>query len=327
MALKINYEKIFMLSYYPSIKPYAQHSIPVDHLHTLYLEESGNPEGIPILFIHGGPGAGCHPINRCYFDPEKFRIILLDQRGCGQSKPHATLTNNTTQHLVEDIETIRKFLEIHHWHLCGSSWGALLSLIYTQLYPERVASLILRSPFLGRTEDIKWIYEKGANAIFPEHWEAFIAPIPLDNHHRLIQAYYERLTGTDDLTRMATAKAWATWEGHCATLEPHQHILDLFQDPFTATGLACIQAHYFMNDCFLKDNEILTNLPTITHIPATIIHGRYDILSPLSAAWTLHQHWPSSELNIVRDAGHSLREPSLVDALIRSTQKLAHRFK
>ena len=315
-----------MLNHYPNIKPYATHNINIDEHHIIYVEESGNPNGIPLLFVHGGPGTGCDPINRCYCDPEKFRIILFDQRGCGQSKPHASLKDNTTQHLVQDMEAIRQFLDIHDWHLLGGSWGGLLSLLYAQTYPERVTSLILRSIFLGRSEDITWFYQQGASAIFPDYWEDFIAPIPKEEQHQLIQAYYTRLTGNNHLTRMAAAKAWSTWEGRCAALDPHQHIIDYFKDPFIATSLACIECHYFINHCFLDNNQILKNMHKIKHIPGILIHGRYDMICPVKAAWELHHHWPASELEIIRDAGHSVRELTLIDALVRATQQVAHRW-
>lgn len=317
-----------MLNNYPSIKPYAEHQIAVTKPHTLYVEESGNPDGLPILFVHGGPGAGCTPDHRTLFDPEVYRIILFDQRGSGRSTPHACLENNTTQDLVADIEQIRIHLNIPRWILFGGSWGSTLSLVYAQTFPQSVLGLILRGICLCREQEGRWFFEEGgASQIFPDYWEDFIRPIPQEERNDLINAYYRRLTGHDDLARMAAAKAWALWESRCATLQPRQNVIDQLSDPFTAMSLARIECHYFVNHCFLKPNQILDNMHRLQNIPGFIVHGRYDMVCTLQNAWALHKAWPGSELTIVRDAGHSSGEAGILDALILATQSMATRFR
>ena len=315
-----------MLGLYPPIKPYAKHSIAVTSPHVLYVEECGEPSGIPVLFVHGGPGAGCDATSRQYFDPEKYRIILFDQRGCGRSKPHAELENNTTHELIKDIDTIREYLNIDKWILFGGSWGATLSLVYAQAYPNNTMGLILRGTFLGRAEDIMWFYGNGTRYFFPDCWEEFIKPIPEEEHDNLLVAYYKRLIGQDDLIRMGAAKAWATYEGRSATLEPRRKYVDHCAEPFFANSFARISCHYMVNDCFLEPNQILDNMSIIEQIPSILVHGRYDMICPLQSAWVLHKQWPASELNIVRDAGHAPTEPAIVDALILATKDMAKRF-
>ncbi|BFM18357.1 prolyl aminopeptidase [Maricurvus nonylphenolicus] len=315
-----------MLIPYPDIKPFKSQMLAVDNTHELYIEESGNPDGLPVLFVHGGPGAGCSKQDRCFFDPEKYHIILFDQRGAGRSKPHADLIDNTTQLLVTDIEKIREQLGIEQWVLFGGSWGSTLSLVYAETYPQRVLGLILRGIFLCRRQDIHWFYQHGASLVFPDYWEDFLHPIPVAEQDNLLQAYYQRLTGSNELAKMACAKAWSLWEGHCATLRPNHDVVETFSDPHLALSLARIEAHYFMNDAFLTDNQILANAGKLEGIPGIIVHGRYDMICPLDNAFALHQIWHDSELHIVRDAGHASREPSIVDALIRATRTMARRF-
>ena len=314
---------ICMQPLYPEIKPYAQHELAVDDRHTLYVEECGDPDGLPVLFIHGGPGAGCSPHDRRFFDPEKFRIILFDQRGCGRSTPHADLQDNTTQHLIADIEKIREQLSIEKWLLFGGSWGATLSLLYTQSHAERVSGLILRGTFLCRENDLQWFYQSGADIIFPDYWQDFIKPIPESERDNMIAAYYKRLTGDNELAKMAAAKAWSLWEGQCATLRPSHEVVSTFSDTHLALSLARIEAHYFMNKGFIEPNQILNNASVLEGIPGIIIHGRYDIVCPLDNAYQLYKAWPDAELHIVRGAGHSSREPSIVDALIKATNAMA----
>lgn len=312
-----------MTPLYPEIKPYAQHNIAVDHTHTLYVEECGDPDGIPILFIHGGPGAGCSVNDRRFFNPQAYRIILFDQRGAGRSQPHAELENNTTQALIDDIEKIRSHLNIDQWVLFGGSWGSTLALLYAQSAPQQIKAMVLRGIFLCRKQDFDWFYQNGADRIFPDYWKEFIAPIPKAERGNMIQAYYQRLTGDNELAKMSAARAWSLWEGRCATLRPHQDIIDTFGDLHLAISLARIEAHYFMNNAFIEANQILENMSIIKDIPATIIHGRYDVICPLDNATELHKHWPNSQLQIVRDAGHSSLEPSITDALIKACNTLA----
>lgn len=315
-----------MQIFYPEIKPYQRHQIPVEAPHELYVDESGNPDGIPILFVHGGPGAGCGKFDRRFFDPEVYRIILFDQRGAGRSRPHAELQNNTTQKLVEDMEVIRTTLGIERWALFGGSWGSTLSLVYAQTHPERVLGLILRGIFLCRREDLRWFYQEGASRLFPDFWEDFIAQIPVAERDDLMAAYHRQLTGENQIQQMAAAKAWAGWEGRTATLKPCQDVVDSFTEPHRALSLARIEAHYFMNNVFLEENQILRDMHKIAGIPGTIVHGRYDVICPLDNAYALHKAWPGSELHIIREAGHASREPGIVDALIRATDELARKI-
>jgi len=309
---------------YPDIRPYAHHRLEVDSKHTLYLEESGNRDGIPVLCIHGGPGAGCESLHRRFFNPDDYRIILYDQRGAGKSTPHAELEDNTTSHLIEDIETIRDFLGIDRWVLFGGSWGSTLALLYAQQHPDNVLGMILRGIFLCRQQDLNWFYEgEGASKVFPDAWEEFESVIPENERSNMINAYYKRLTGVDELARMHAAKAWSSWEGHCSTLRPNHNVLDHFSDPHRATSLARIEAHYFKNKAFVEENQIMDNMSAIADVPCTIVHGRYDMICPLENAYTLHRAWPASELNVVRDAGHSSSDSGIIDGLVRATGQMA----
>ena len=313
-----------MLTLYPPIKPYAVHQLAVDMPHVLHVEESGNPKGLPVLFLHGGPGAGCSDDHRRFFDPECYRIILFDQRGAGLSTPHASLENNTTQALVNDIEAIRLHLGIKQWVLFGGSWGTTLALVYAQTHPTRVLHMILRGIFLCRPEDLYWFYQEGASRIFPDYFEAFSQHLPTEERHEMIASYYQRLTGEDEIARMAAAKAWSLWEGSCATLDPNPHVVDHFTHPHVAISLARIECHYFINETFLTPNQILNNAHLLADIPGTIVHGRYDMICPLDNAMALHKAWPNSELQIIRDAGHSAFELGIVNALIAATNHIVH---
>lgn len=313
-----------MLTSFPAIEPYEQHLLAVEKPHQLYVEECGNPEGTPILFVHGGPGSGCSEDHRRYFDPNQYRIILFDQRGSGRSTPHADLSENNTQALVDDMEVIRKKLGVEQWVLFGGSWGSTLSLVYAQTHPERVRGLILRGIFLNRPHDMDWLYNgAGANFVFPDYWEDFTSAVKLNGHNNYMEAYYAVLTGTDEVARMAAAKAWSAWEGRCIALQLSQEALDSMTDPHFALSLARIECHYFMNNCFLTPNQILNNMPKIHHIPSIIVHGRYDMVCSLENAWTLHKAWPGSTLQIIPDAGHSSKEPGIVDALVRATHTMS----
>lgn len=316
-----------MHTFYPEIKPYQRHTIPVETPHELYVDESGNPDGIPVLFVHGGPGAGCGKYDRRFFDPEVYRIVLFDQRGSGRSKPHAELEGNSTQKLVDDIEVIRTTLGIEKWVLFGGSWGSTLSLVYAQTYPERVLGLILRGIFLCRPVDLLWFYQDGASRLFPDYWEDFVAPIPEDEREDMMNAYYRHLTGDNQILQMTAAKAWSLWEGRTATLRPNQEVVDSFTEPHRALSLARIEAHYFVNNAFLEDNQILRDAHKLADIPGVIVHGRYDVICPIDNAFLLHKAWPNSELNIIREAGHASREAGIVDALVRATDEMAKKLR
>lgn len=317
-----------MIILYPDIRPYSQHRLKVDAPHELYLEECGNREGIPVLFVHGGPGAGCEPYHRRFFDPEKFRIILFDQRGCGRSAPHAELERNTTADLLADIESIRDYLGVEKWLLFGGSWGATLSLLYAEKYPDNVLGMILRGIFLCRQKDLNWFYKQGgASELFPDAWQDFVTGIPESERGDLIAAYNKRLCGIDELARMSAAKHWSAWEGHCSTLRPSHNVMDHYSDPHTATSLARIECHYFVNHGFIEEDQIIKEAAKIADIPGLIVHGRYDMICPLDNAYTLHKAWPSSDLHIVRDAGHASSEPGIIDALVRATDEFAKSFE
>ena len=316
-----------MLVLYPELKPYQRHSLKVSELHELYIDEAGNPDGIPVLFVHGGPGGGCNGSSRRFYDPALYRIVTFDQRGCGRSTPHGELSDNTTQDLIADMEAIRVHLGIDSWVLFGGSWGSTLSLLYAQHYPQRVMALVLRGIFLCRQCDFDWLYKDGANRIFPDYWEEFIKPIPQSERGDLAQAYNSRLLGDDELLRMGVAKAWSAWEGNCSKLRPSPTALAKFTKPHNALALARIEAHYFVNKGFIDENYILNNMQPIKDIPGRIVHGRYDMVCPLDNALRLHQQWPNSELVIVRDAGHSASEPGTVDALIRVVADIAQQLK
>jgi len=311
---------------YPAIKPNRSLWLAVDAPHEIYLEESGNLRGLPVLFVHGGPGAGCEEKHRSYFDPNLYRIILFDQRGAGRSRPHASLERNTTMDLVADMERIRTELGIDKWVLFGGSWGSTLALVYAETYPERVRGLILRGIFLCRPQEIHWFYQEGANRIFPDYWQDFLAPIPEDERHDLLHAHYRRLTGADELARMRSAEAWSVWEGRTATLKPKKEVVDFFSDPHVALSLARIEAHYFVNNIFLPSGQILRDAYKLKNIPGVVVHGRYDIVCPIENAWDLHRAWPEAQLKIVPDAGHSASEPGNVNALIEATIDMHHRL-
>jgi len=315
-----------MFSLYPDIKPYLSHSLQVDEVHTLYVEECGNPQGLPVVFVHGGPGAGCEPYHRRFFDPNVYRIALFDQRGAGRSTPHSELARNTTQHLVADMERIRTHLDIERWVVFGGSWGATLGLVYAETHPDKVLGLILRGIFLCRPWEIQWFYQEGANRLFPDHWEDYVKTIPPEERGDLVGAYYKLLTGDNEIARMAAAKAWSTWEGRCSTLKPSNEVVTHFSDPRTALSLARIECHYFMNNSYLGKDQILRDAHRLKSIPGVIVHGRYDAVCPMQNAWELSQAWPEAELKIIADAGHSATEPGIIDALVSSTRALALRL-
>jgi proline iminopeptidase len=308
---------------YPPIEPYAVHRLSVDPVHTLYVEECGNPDGIPAVFLHGGPGAGCGASHRTFFDPARYRIVLFDQRGCGRSTPHAEITANSTWHLVEDMERIREALGIERWLVFGGSWGSTLALAYAQAWPDRVSALVVRGIFLCRDEEIRWFYQEGANWVFPDWWQDFLAPIPEPERGDLVRAYHRRLTGADEVARMGAAKAWSLWEGRTATLLPDEAVRGFFGDPRLALSLARIECHYFVNQSFLAPNQLLRDAHRLADIPGVIVQGRYDLICPMRSAWELSAAWPRAELVVVPDAGHSAFEPGIRRALVAATDRFA----
>ncbi|OGT29703.1 MAG: prolyl aminopeptidase [Gammaproteobacteria bacterium RIFCSPHIGHO2_12_FULL_35_23] len=318
-----------MLSFYPSIKPFHTLMLKVDSLHTIYVEQCGNPQGLPILFVHGGPGSGCSESDRCFFDPELYHIILFDQRGAGRSLPYACLEHNTTQDLVADMEKIRLELGIDNWIIFGGSWGSTLSLAYAQAHPDKTCALIVRGIFLGTRPEINWLYYKpGADWFFPEFYENFLAPLADRDLNKtdIIEAYYQLLTSEDEIKRLNAAKAWSIWEAQTATLDPNNNKLELFSSPHFALSFARIECHYFTNNCFFTTNQLLHNMDKIAHLPGIIIQGRYDMICPPKHAWLLHKAWPESELFLIRDAGHASSEPGIIDGLIRATQRFAKKL-
>ena len=312
---------------YPETTPYVQHSLQVDRIHTLHIEECGCPDGLPVLFIHGGPGGGYQPIHRQFFNPDKFRIILFDQRGCGRSSPHACLTNNTTAHLVEDIEKIRRHLKIDNWLLFGGSWGSTLALLYTQAYPERVTEMILRGIFLCRQQDIDWFYQAGANRIYPDYWLDYLRPIDTDKHGHLIEAYYQLLTSENEIERMRAAEAWSIWEGRTSNMVTNNDTVAHFGEPFHALAMARIECHYFYHQAFIEENQIIKHMPSISHIPLTIVQGRHDMVCPMDQAHTLHLAHKKSNFIVCEASGHSAMEQEIMAALVNETDVYMEYFK
>lgn len=315
-----------MLTLFPEIKPYATHKLAVQAPHVLHVEESGNKEGLPVLFLHGGPGGGCDLNSARFFDPACYRIITFDQRGCGQSKPHACLEHNTTWDLVADIESIRETLAIDQWVVFGGSWGSTLALAYAQTHPTQVLGLILRGIFLCRPSEIKWFYQQGASYLFPDYWADYVAPIPESERDDLVQAYYKRLTGTNEDIQLEAAKAWSGWEGRTSTLLPNPQLADAFFEADKALAMARIECHYFMHHAYLESDQLLRDMFKISHIPGVIVHGRYDVICPVDNAWQLHKQWPKSELHIMQASGHSAFEAQTTDALVRATNQMAKQF-
>lgn len=307
---------------YAPLEPYDIGYLKVSDVHQLYYEQCGNPNGKPVVFLHGGPGAGLVPEYRRFFDPETYRVILFEQRGSGRSIPHASLEDNTTWHLVEDIEKLRAHFGVEQWLVFGGSWGSTLALAYAETHPERVRGLVLRGIFLGRENETRWFYEagQGASAIFPERWEEYVRIIPESERGDLMKAYYRRLRSDDEAVRMEAARAWSLWEASALKLIPDPKLIDEFTEPETALAVARIECHYFINNCFFEtDNYLIEHVDRIRHIPSVIVHGRYDIICPMTNAWDLHRAWPEAALEIIPDAAHSVMEPGITDALVRAT--------
>lgn len=311
-----------MRTLYPPVEPLVNHSLSVGDGHVLHVEECGRLDGIPVLFLHGGPGAGCTPMHRRFFDPDRYRVVLPDQRGSGHSTPHAGLEANTTAALVDDLERVREALGIERWLVFGGSWGSTLALAYAQAHPERVSGLVLRGVFLCREEDIRWFYQQGASRVFPDYWQAFLEPIPEDERGDMVAAYHARLDGEDQIAQYHAAQAWSIWEGRCATLRPESDVVDYFANPRNALAIARIENHYFHHDAFLE-RPLLEGMDRLADIPGHIVHGRYDMVCPVDQAHALKETWPAAELEIIDDAGHAASEPGIVDALIRATDRFA----
>lgn len=311
-----------MRELYPEIEPYNQFRLRVSELHELHVEEAGNPRGKPILFLHGGPGAGISAKHRRYFDPRHYRIVLFDQRGAGLSTPHAELRENTTWDLVSDIEKIRRHLKIEKWHVFGGSWGSTLALAYGETHPESVSGLILRGIFLCRREEIRWFYQEGAHFIFPEYWKEYVEMVPPEKRQNMVQEYYRLLTSDDEKLRSEAARRWSVWEGSTLKLIPDAETISTFGSDHMSLSLARIECHYFTNHCFFEyDDQLLRHVERVRKIPAVLVHGRYDIVCPVKNAWDLHKLWPEAELEIVPVAGHAVDEPGILDALVRATDR------
>ncbi len=313
---------------YPDIRPYVTHTLRLDTSHSLYVEECGSPGGIPAVFLHGGPGFGCDPMHRAFFDPEKYRLVLLDQRGCGRSQPHAEISENTTAHLVADLERVRERLGIDRWLVFGGSWGSTLALVYAQTHPDRVTALVLRGIFLCRPRDIAWFYMPGgASRLFPDAWQDYVQLIPQCERHDMVAAYHRRLIGEDELVRLRAARSWCQWEGRASFLQASAKQLDRFTEARTALALARIESHYFVNDCFLEPDQILRNAAALRDIPGIVVHGRYDMPCPLDQAWELKQAWPAADLRIIGGAGHAITESGIRQELVAATIEMAGRLR
>jgi len=308
---------------YPEIEANYTDFLDVGNEHRLYYEESGNPSGKPVVFLHGGPGGGVSAAMRRFFDPDIYRIVLFDQRGSGKSTPHACLENNTTWDLVDDIEQLRDVLKIERWQVFGGSWGSTLALAYAQTHPDRVTELVLRGIFTVQQKEIDWLYRKGTSEIFPDAWQNFLAPIPQAEHDDLLAAYHRRLNSDDAAVRLEAARAWSIFEGSVSQLIPTTELAEVFGEEHLAVALAQIEVHYFVNQCFLEEGQLIHNIDRIRHIPGVIVHGRYDALCPASSAFDLAAAWPEVDLKISPDAGHSAFEPGNIHELVMATDRFA----
>jgi proline iminopeptidase len=312
-----------MKTLFPEIRPYMTTALAVSGGHELYLECSGTKTGIPVLVIHGGPGAGCSDKMRRFFDPERYHIIVFDQRGAGRSTPHASIEHNRTEDLLADMEVIRQHLGITRWVLFGGSFGATLALLYAQKHPKQVCGLILRGVFLGRQQDLDWLYREGAGRFFPEEWHLFLAQVNPKAKADIVEQYFQLLQSDNELGRVSAAKAWARWEAANSSFRPNQSSKDYYTATHVALALASISSHYFRNKCFLEANQIIDNIESIADIPGHIVHGRYDMVCPPDQAYTLSKHWPLAKLNIIREGGHSAFDDAMLDALISVTNEFA----
>jgi proline iminopeptidase len=309
---------------YPAIEPYRSGWLRVSDLHEIYWEECGNPQGKPAVFLHGGPGAGADGRSRRFFDPRRYRIVIFDQRGCGRSRPHASLVDNTTWHLVADIEQLRRHLGIERWLVFGGSWGSTLALAYAQTHPKRVSELVLRGIFMLRKWEIDWFYQQGASALFPDRWEDYVAPIPRRERGDLVGAFHRRLTSPSRATRVRAAKAWSVWEAATSYLQTNEANVTRWGEEDFAVAIARIECHYFVNRGFMRrEDQLLRDVRRIRHVPAVIVQGRYDVVCPIQTAWELHRRWPEADFRVVADAGHSALEPGITHELIGATDRFA----
>ncbi|MER7797353.1 prolyl aminopeptidase [Microbacterium sp. NPDC096154] len=313
---------------YPDIEPHATGMLDVGDGHRIYWECSGDPDGKPVVFLHGGPGGGTSSWQRRFFDPTRYRIILLDQRGCGRSEPHASdpdadLSCVTTWHLVGDLETLREHLGVERWQVFGGSWGSALALAYAQRHPDRVTELVLRGIFTLRRDELCWFYEGGAQALFPDLWEAYVAPIPTGERSAMIEAYHRRLTHPDPDVHVPAAVAWTVWEASTLTLRPDPDAIEKAAEPRSAVAFARIENHFFRHGGWFREGQLIEDAPLLKHIPAVIVQGRYDVCTPMMTAWDLHRAWPEAELIVVDDAGHAAIEPGIAAALRSATDRFA----
>jgi proline iminopeptidase len=308
---------------YPITAPYDSGFLRVSNLHEIYYEQVGNPRGRPVVFLHGGPGGGIQPEYRTFFDPESYRVVLLDQRGCGQSKPHAELRENTTWDLVDDLEKLREHLGIHQWLVFGGSWGSTLALSYASRYADSISGMILRGIFLCRPKEIHWFYQYGASLIFPEAWDVYRSFIPEEERGNYLKAYHTRMNSSDPELRLEAARRWSKWEAACSKLYVDQNLIDHYDDPEKALAFGRIETHYFINNAFFEtDNYLIEQVNRYRHIPTKIVQGRYDMVCPVISAYELHQAWPDAELHIVPDAGHSVFESGIKKTLLQWMDEL-----
>lgn len=313
-----------VFSLYPPIEPFNSGYMERDG-HQIYYEQCGNPNGKPAVFLHGGPGGGGSIAVRRFFNPEKYNIVIFDQRGCGRSKPHGCLENNTTWDLVDDIEALKNMLEINNWLVFGGSWGSTLSLAYSQTYPKSVSEMVLRGIFMLRKKELDWFYQEGASNIFPEAWEKFLEPIDIDQRNNLMAAYYKIFKSDDEEKKLSAAIAWSRWEGSTSSLSYNPDMANSFSNPKFALAFALIENHYFVNKGFLEDeNQLIeTGIDIIRHIPTTIVQGRYDIVCPMATAWELSKNWPEAKLIVAPSSGHTAFEKEITHELIKATNGYA----
>ena len=310
-------------SHYPAIEPFETGFLDVGDGHSLYWERVGTKGAKPAVLLHGGPGGGITPGQRRLFDPERYDVLLFDQRGCGRSTPHASLDANTTWHLVADIEKLRRLVGVDKWLVFGGSWGSTLALAYAQTHPQHVSELVLRGIYTLTPAELAWYYQFGVSQIFPDEWEHFVAPIPPEERHDMMAAYRRRLVSTDPQTRIEAARAWSLWEGRTVTLLPEPATSDQFGEDQFALAFARIENHYFVHGAWLEEDQLVRDVQRLHHIPAVIVHGRYDMPCPVHFAWRLHKAWPQAEFHLVEGAGHAASEPGILDHLIRATDQFA----
>ena len=306
-----------MATLYPEIEPFDSGMLKVSDIHDIFYERVGNPEGLPVVFLHGGPGGGLLPLYRQFFDPLAYHVVLFDQRGSGRSTPHAELRENTTWDLINDMEALREKFGIDKWYVFGGSWGSTLSLAYAETHPDRCLGLALRGIFLTRKKELDWFYQRGTSEIFPDFWERYRDEIPEDERGDFVKAYYKRLTSDDEEVRLSAARAWSVWEGSTSKLYPDQDLMNHWEGAHEALSLARIECHYFINNSFFPSEDfLLENVHKIRHIPTVIVQGRYDVVCPMTSAWDLHRAFPEAELIVVPDSGHSVSEKGITSALV-----------